>query len=284
MPIMKGGKHKRVRTEDESELETSLMETLDEFNSKTGKTVDDFGSIFTALVTTILSDRKRISELESEVTNLENSVKKISEQFDKNEEIINTIQQEKIERDVFVSGIVTQPKNDLDMAKKIVKAYGGSMVDVTRAYSFKAKIPQKKQSPQASSTPNKHKFSYNMVITFVSLDKKILFLQKKKIKGLITNEQLFNEQLSDDSKNSTVKIVSRLTKFNLIVFNKLMMAKGNEQWEKLQLRNGTFRVKKNKESKWEFYRSTTSLNMLKPVSTINMAEMKSGLMKPATTT
>jgi hypothetical protein len=58
----------------------------------------------------------------------------------KTEEIVNAVKQEKIDRDVLISDIVVQPKNDIEFFLKNLKASGGALSDVAKAYSFEQEL------------------------------------------------------------------------------------------------------------------------------------------------
>jgi hypothetical protein len=81
----------------------------------------------------------------------------------------------------------------------------------------------------------------------------------KKEKGPIKAEQLFDGGIDQDSKMKTISCSNRLSKFNLMVQRALFEAKSTALIDSFQLRNGTFRLKTEKDSKWIFINNENDL-------------------------
>lgn len=180
---------------------------------------------------------------------------------------IHNLQQTNVNNDVFMMRFPKEPTKN-EVVELIAKEYEVEPTDIKKFYAFRTAV--RPQKPSASSTPSTDKFnnspSFNVVITFDNYAKKMEFMEKKKDKGPLKVKQLQKFKLADENLNveiaeKSIRVVNRLTKFNLDAQKRINETKDIHQWEKIQFHNGLFRVKKERGN-WKNLATYTDLDAL----------------------
>jgi uncharacterized coiled-coil protein SlyX len=252
-------KRKRTKLEME-EANKSLNSKISQYTSLENPTIKDLISMIAEDLKTHLSIQEKIIELEDDVTNLETIVEKVKTKVEsmtshceRIEISTHKLEQKEIDNDVFLGGFTQQP-NENAVIEHLSKIYKFDKNTIENKFSFKQKLNRK-----TTSTPNKSNRPeiFNMVIKFKSLDDKVDFMKKKKEIGPLMMDQLGVPLIQQKSK--AIRIVNRLTSFNLMAQRILNTAKMNNKWEAVKFHNGIFKVQEKKDSKWKIYGTMKSI-------------------------
>jgi prefoldin subunit 5 len=250
---------KRTRY-DMEEANKSLNSKINQYTSLENPTIKDLMNMIAEDLKTHLTIQEKLMDLEDDVTKLETFVNKVNSKVDsmtshceRIEISMHKLEQKEIDNDVFVGGFTQQPNENV-VIENLTKIYKFDKNSIEKKFSFKQKLTRK-----TTSTPNKssHHEIFNMIIKFKSLDDKTNFLRKKKEMGPVMMEQLGISQMNQKSK--AIRIVNRLTSFNLMAQRILNTAKLNNKWEAVKYHNGIFKVQERKDSKWKIFGTMKSL-------------------------
>lgn len=286
---------KRPRTEDEIKLNDSIQTLVSEFRAKPDLSTNDIGQFMISYLekteemrTALFESQFRINQLENRVDKIEKSetaiienskaIEKLDEEVEKqgeqlndleeatlrNEESINKLDQAKIDNDVFISGFPMKP--DLNkVTTALLNLYGISedLVVDKYQYEFTARLKKQKHTSTPTALSSKvvttSKVYHHVVISLKDKATKIRFMAAKKSKGPVKYEQVCNEEMAPEHKETTIRVSNRLSRFNLRVQGELLNSRSAGKIHKVQLHNCLFRIQRTENSKWEMVGTETAL-------------------------
>lgn len=202
-------------------------------------------------------DNKKQKEIGDNMEVLETDMRQATQQ---NEASIHKIEQKQIDNHVFIAGFPIHPDEN-EVFESVLRLYEipPEVVDYKYSYEFTINRP-------STSTPTmpRSKKIFQMVVAFKDQQSKINFMKKKKEKGPVKFEQLTKARLNKNEAETTIRIVNRLSKFNLQVQRDLMRLKNENKILKFQLHNGTFRVQEKENTAWKVIDTEEKLENIAP--------------------
>lgn len=285
---------KRPRTEEEEKLNDSIQTIISEFKAEASPSI---GSLSTFLVSYLEKSEElrnltydiqyRTLQVEQKVEVLEGKQLKTDEILIENAEAIELVgrdvqsqrkeisdiaalnlqneaslhklEQHKIDSDLFLSGFPNKP-NIEEVTNKLLAMHGIPQETVAYKYAYQFTPRSSKPLPSSSSTPEAKKVYHHMVISFKDKAIKMKILEARKGKGPLKLEQLCDgPSQMERGKPKTIRCTNRLSQFNLRAQGKLFAAKQEGWIYAFQLHNGTFRIKKEENSRWEPIDTSTAL-------------------------
>lgn len=289
---------KRQRTEEEEKLNDSIQSIISEFKAEAAPSI---GSLSAFLVNYLEKSEElrhltydihfRTLQVEQKVEVLEEKQTKTDEALTENAEAIELVErdiqshrkeidhiaastlaneaslhkleQHKVDSDLFLSGFSSEPDVE-KVTKKLLALHGLPEKCVAYKYAYQFTPTPSKPPISSTSTPEARKKVYHhMVVSFKDKEMKMKILAARRGNGPLKLEQLCDEPVQlDKGKPKTIRCSNRLSKFNLRAQGKLFSAKQEGKIYAFQLHNGTFRVKKEEQSRWESIDTTTALALL----------------------
>jgi hypothetical protein len=262
---------KRARTEEQSLLEDSMQSLIMEFKGKSDYTVNEIGRFMCEYLEKSEEFRRSCYDIQHEISEVQGRVKVIEEKMEvrdkndrKNNEKIeavesdvkeieakaNRVEQKQVEKHVFLSGFPVKPKKE-EIIEKLFTIYDVPTDSIDFSYGFEFKTRPKASSTIApGSSESNDKINFQMVIAFKDHQGKEKFMKTKREKGPVMFEQLTTAKLSANERKCAIRIVNRLSKFNLKAQRHLQVAKMNQKIFSYQLHNGLFRLKVREDSGW----------------------------------
>ncbi len=273
----KGPPNKRGKLDDSEiyEMNKSMGTLLNDLKGKTDKSIDDIFLLLSTFVEYSIKKEQKDLEMEAKIQEMEEKIgfidmaheefnnkhKQLQSRIDELEKSLHTYDQKKIDNDVFVSLLPSKP-DVTAITKKILSLTKFSENALQDSYFIPIKM-----SHNANSTPKSQKkatmVKYGIVMSFKNFRDKIKFLKNRREQGPLKLNNLINNAPSDNS----VRIVNRLTLFNLRVQTELNKLKSNQKIAALKLHNGLYRYQLPQDDNWYIVSSNDSLQRLTSATT-----------------
>lgn len=209
---------------------------------------------------------RRATEIENKSETQQQEIRALEKKANDHEASLHKIEQERVDKDIFLSGFPIKPDHK-KVAAKFTQIYGIEPEMIADSYQFEFKSKSLREAgPSASSTltTTKNETVYHHVVISLK-EKKVKFelmKNKREDKGPLLYEQIDEFSRDDRLKKAIIRCSHRLSKFNLAVQSRLLKAKSESKIQLFQLHNGLFRYKKDENSKWNVIDTEASLNNL----------------------
>lgn len=263
--------------EDNTALNESITTMITDIQRKEDPSIKDLVNLFTGYIKIQIEKEeirakafeRRLTYVEEEIENHQAALHDLQEttyslqltsttntsDLFKCETSLHKIEQLKIENDLFFSQIPFKPDAE-QLTAKILEATNIPKQSAANSYTF---LLRAKHS--ANSTINSNATNHALVLTFTNTKEKAKFFQERKKLGPLKVSQLIPncpEAIADKS----IKIINRLTTFNLKVVKALGKKKSIGDINNFQMHNGLFRYKLTETDSWIYVGTQQQLNDL----------------------
>jgi hypothetical protein len=240
-------KAKRSRMDlDTSELNKSLETFMSEFESKDKVTNKDLMNAMLTMMKHVMEVNSHCQKLALAHEEFEDKIFNFIDKAEASEKKINILEQKEVNSDLYLSNFPVKPDTST-ICDNLSQLLEFPREKIKSAYAF----PLSRKPPPQSSPHAHSQTTYSVVIKLSDESTKIEALKKKKDRGMIKLEQLV-PTIAAKFKDFSIPTLSRLTKFNNAVVNRLIKARAEKKVEIFQLRNGLFRFKSVSADKWTY--------------------------------